>query len=147
MDNSKAIDTLNDLIHITEDSHQGYLESAKDAKDADIKSLFTDLATQRASMVQELQQHVRQLGGTPAEGSTILGKAHRFFENLKSTVTGQDRDAVLTEVERGEGEAIRRHENALQDQSLPAQCRTLIQSHLERFRSDRSRMTSLKRSA
>jgi len=147
MDNSKAIETLNDIIQITEDSHDGYRESAKDAKDADLKTLFTDLASQRSAMVRELQDQVRRLGGQPSDSATILGSAHRFFVNLKSMVTGQDREAVLKEVERGESEAVRRHENALQVGALPAEARTLIQRHLERFRTDRDRMTALKRSA
>jgi uncharacterized protein (TIGR02284 family) len=147
MDNSKAIETLNDIIQITEDSHEGYRESAKDAKDADLKSLFNDLATQRSSMVRELQDHVRSLGGEPKDSGTILGGAHRFFVNLKSAVAGQDREAILAEVERGESEAVRRHENALQVDALPAECRSLIQRHLDRFQSDRNRMTALKRSA
>jgi hypothetical protein len=54
---------------------------------------------------------------------------------------------VIAEVERGEGEAIRRHENALQQEALPADCRALVQRHLERFRADKSRMTALKRPA
>ncbi|WP_207478331.1 PA2169 family four-helix-bundle protein [Arenibaculum pallidiluteum] len=147
MDNSKAIETLNDIIQITEDSNEGYRESAKDAKDADLKTLFTDLASQRASMVRELQDMVTRLGGQPSDSATILGSAHRFFVNLKSAVTGQDREAVLKEVERGESEAVRRHENALQVDALPAEARSLIQRHLERFRSDRDRMTALKRTA
>ena len=48
----------------------------------------------------------------------MLGGAHRFFVDLKSSVLGRDRTAILQEIERGENEAIRRYERAL-DKDLP----------------------------
>ncbi|HYD31604.1 MAG TPA: PA2169 family four-helix-bundle protein [Azospirillaceae bacterium] len=146
MDKSDIIESLNDLIQITEDSHDGYRRSAEDAKDSDIQSLFRDLSTQRESMVRELQDLVAQLGGQPTDSGTMLAGAHRFFVDLKSAVTGQDREAILREVERGESEAIRRHENVL-SQPLPADIAAIVRRHLDRFQADRNRMTALKRAA
>jgi uncharacterized protein (TIGR02284 family) len=144
MDKSDIIDNLNDLIQITEDSHDGYSRSAEDAKDPDIKALFTDLSAQRESMVRELQNLVRQQGGEPKDSGTILAGAHRFFVDLKSAVTGKDRDSIIKEVERGESEAIRRYENVL-SKGLPADVSSVVSRLLDRFRSDRNRMASLKR--
>jgi uncharacterized protein (TIGR02284 family) len=144
MDKSDIIDNLNDLIQITEDSHDGYSRSAEDAKDPDIKALFTDLSAQRESMVRELQNLVRQHGGEPKDSGTILAGAHRFFVDLKSAVTGKDRDSIIKEVERGESEAIRRYENVL-SKGLPADASAVVSRLLDRFRSDRNRMASLKR--
>lgn len=146
MDNSDIIESLNDLVQITEDSHDGYRRSAEDAKDQDLKALFYDLSSQREAMVGELQDLVRQLGGEPKDSGTILAGAHRFFVDLKSTVVGNDRAAILREVERGESEAIRRHENVL-SQGLPPSVETVVRRHLERFRSDRNRMTTLKQAS
>jgi hypothetical protein len=89
MTKDEIVDTLNDLIQITEDSHEGYRKSAEDAKDADLKSLFNDLSAQRGAMVRDLQKHVAEQGGAPEASGTVLGGAHRFFVDLKSAVTAK----------------------------------------------------------
>lgn len=147
MNNSDIIESLNDLVQITEDSHDGYRRSAEDANDTDLKALFNDLASQRGSMVRNLQDQVRRLGGQPKEGGTILAGAHRFFVDIKSAVTGGDREAILREVERGESEAVRRYENVLAKPDLPADVASVVREQLERFRADRDRMSALKRAA
>lgn len=137
------VDTLNDLIQITEDSHEGYRRSAEDAADEDLKVLFNDLAAQRGAMVRELQKLVAEQGGAPESSGTVLGGAHRFFVDLKSAVMGRDRTAILREVERGESEAVRRHELAL-ERELPPHLRTTISAHLDRIRSDLDRMAAIR---
>ena len=88
MTKDEIVDTLNDLIQITEDSHEGYRKSAEDAEEQDLKSLFNDLSAQRGAMVRDLQKHVAEQGGAPEASGTILGGAHRFFVGLKSSVHG-----------------------------------------------------------
>jgi uncharacterized protein (TIGR02284 family) len=97
-------------------------------------------------MVRDLQKHVAEQGGAPEASGTILGGAHRFFVGLKSAVLGRDRTAILQEVERGEGEAIRRYEQAL-DKDLPAHLASVISQHLARLRSDRDRVASMNKAS
>jgi uncharacterized protein (TIGR02284 family) len=143
MEKHKIVDTLNDLIRIVEDSHEGYRHAAESARDDDLKALFNDLAAQRGAIVRELQRLVAEQGGAPDMGGTVLGGAHRFFLGLKSTVLGQDRAAILSEVEREEAECVRRYEAALAG-DLPQPITAVIAQHLERIRVDRDRMTALR---
>jgi len=146
MTKDEIVDTLNDLIQITEDSHEGYRKSAEDAEEPDLKSLFNDLSAQRGAMVRDLQKHVAEQGGAPEASGTILGGAHRFFVGLKTAVVGRDRVAILQEVERGETEAVRRYEQAL-DKDLPPHLASAINQHLARFRSDRDRIASMQQAS
>ena len=146
MTKDEIVDTLNDLIQITEDSHEGYRKSAEDAEEQDLKSLFNDLSAQRGAMVRDLQKHVAEQGGAPEASGTVLGGAHRFFVGLKSSVLGRDRTAILQEVERGENEAIRRYERAL-DKDLPAHLAGVISQHLARLQSDRDRVASINKAS
>jgi uncharacterized protein (TIGR02284 family) len=146
MTKDEIVDTLNDLIQITEDSHEGYRKSAEDADEEDLKSLFNDFSAQRGAMVRDLQKHVAEQGGAPEASGTVLGGAHRFFVGLKSTVMGRDRTALLQEVERGENEAIRRYEQAL-DKELPTHLASVISQHLSRLQSDRDRIASMNKAS
>lgn len=65
----KNTEVLNDLILINNDRIEGYNKAAKDAKDESLRSLFTDMAQQSATMVNELKQEVK-LGEDDADDGT-----------------------------------------------------------------------------
>ncbi|WP_035693737.1 ferritin-like domain-containing protein [Azospirillum halopraeferens] len=140
---TETVDTLNDLIRIVEDSHEGYRQAAETGEDDDLRTLFNDLASQRGAIVRELQRLVAEQGGAPDIGGTVLGGAHRFFLGLRTAVMGRDRTAVLAEVERGEAECVRRYEQAL-DKELSDGVGDVIAGHLARIRADCSRMAALR---
>ena len=56
--------------------------------------------------VIELQNLVRELGGEPVETSSIGGKMHRMWIDIKTFITENDTLAVLEELERGEDVAL-----------------------------------------
>lgn len=143
MGKNEIVDTLNDLIRIVEDSHEGYRQAAESSEDPDLKALFGDLADQRGAIVRELQRTVAEQGGAPDMGGTVVGSAHRFFLELKSAVLGHDRAAMLAEVQRGESECVRRYEEALA-KDLPPDVVVAVSPHLDRIRVDHDRMAELR---
>ena len=142
-DRDRIVGTLNDLIHIVEDSHEGYRQAAEGSADDDLKALFNDLGAQRGAIVRELQRLVAEQGGAPDMGGTVMGGAHRAFVGLKSAVLGRDRAAIFAEVQRGEAECVRRFEAALAG-DLPQTVKAVIAQHLERIRVDYGRMDALR---
>jgi len=146
MGKDEIVDTLNDLIRIVEDSHEGYRQASETGDDEDLKALFGDLAAQRGAIVLELQRLVAAQGGAPDIGGTIVGGAHRFFLGLRSAVLGHEREAILAEVQRGETECVRRFDEALAKE-LPPEIAEVISRHLARIRVDRDRMAALRNAA
>ena len=146
MGKDEIVDTLNDLIRIVEDSHEGYRQASESGDDEDLRTLFSDLADQRGAIVRELQRLVAEQGGAPDIGGTIVGGAHRFFLGLRGAVLGHDRDAILTEVQRGETECVRRFDEALAKE-LPPEIASVVSQHLNRIRVDRDRMAALRDAA
>jgi len=142
----EIVDTLNDLIRIVQDSHEGYQQAAESGEDDDLKALFGELAAQRGAIVRELQRLVAEVGGAPDIGGTIVGGAHRFFLGLRAAVLGHERDSILAEVERGETECVRRYEEALA-KDLPPEIADVVSQHLGRIRVDRDRMAALRSTA
>ncbi len=142
MDKDEIVDTLNNLIRIVADSCEGYRQAAESGDDDAIKALFSDLATQRGVIVQELQRLVAEQGGAPDIGGTIVGGAHRFFLGLRASVLGHDGNAILNEVQRGETECVQRFEAALA-KDLPPEVAVAVRQHLSHIRADRDRMAIL----
>ena len=126
MNNDKAVSTLNDLIETLRDGQNGFKEAAENAQNPDLKTFFNQVSLERAQMAGELQQEVHALGQEPENSGSAAAALHRTWMDIKGTLTGRDDKAILNECERGEDSAVRTFQDALKDQDLPTNLRTLI---------------------
>lgn len=143
-DTSHDIRTLNSLIATTIDSIDGYTEAAKDADNSRYVQMFNSRASERRQAANVLQSEVTRLGGTPEDDGTALAGAHRMFLNLKSAVTGQDDQAIVNEVERGEDHIKAKYEDALKDNDLSPETRSAIGQAWTSVRAGHDEMRDLK---
>ena len=145
--NDGTIEILNDLIEINNDRVEGYERASKEteSKDADLRSLFDDMASESRRFVNELSQHVRQSGEKPEEGTTARGKIYRAWMDVKAAFTGRDRKSILASCEFGEDAAQRAYESALQsDAELPTEIRQLITEQQATLRRDNDRIKTMR---
>jgi len=117
---------LNDLIETCKDGEKGFREAADGVERADLRSIFSEYARQRAQFASELQAQVTQLGGDPERGGSVSGSLHRGWINLKAALTGKDDHAILAECERGEDSAVQNYRTALAT-GLPSDLRTIVE--------------------
>jgi uncharacterized protein (TIGR02284 family) len=143
-EHSDTISTLNTLIATTIDSITGYENSAKDIDDQRFAEIFRQRANERQRVVQELRDEVRRLGGDPEDDGSFLGKTHQRFEDLKAAVTGQDKKAIIDEVERGEDYLKDKFETALNSDSLTGESRAVVERCYQSVRSGHDQMSELK---
>ena len=145
-DTSRDISMLNGLIATTIDSVDGYRTSAQDVQNPRFAEMFTSRASERSSVAEQLRAEVKRLGGTPEDDGTALAAGHRAFVNLKSAVTGSDDQAIVNEVERGEDHIKAKYEEALKDDNLSPQCRSLVEMAYGSVKSGHDQMRDLKHS-
>ena len=138
------IRTLNSLIATTIDSIDGYEESAKAVDTGRFAEQFQSRANERRQIVGQLRREVSRLGGNPEDDGTFLAGAHRAFLDLKATVTDRDDEAVIAEVERGEDHIKSKFEEALQDDKLAPETRTVIESAFQSVKAGHDQMSALK---
>ncbi|MDF2381689.1 PA2169 family four-helix-bundle protein [Nostoc ellipsosporum NOK] len=127
--NEKTTETLNDLIRINNDRIEGYERAEKetDSNDADLRALFSSMASESRQYVNELTKHVAGAGAEPADGTTVSGKIYRAWMDVKATFSGKDRKAILASCEFGEDAAQKAYDEALaSDAELPTEIRQLI---------------------
>ena len=145
-DSNTDITTLNSLIATTLDSVDGYTEAAKETDSAHFGDMFTARASERRSVVLQLQGEVRRLGGNPEDDGTVLASMHRTFLDLKSIVTGRDDKAIVNEVERGEDHILHKFQDALKDEDLSPETKAAIHSAFGSVRTGHDQMRDLKHS-
>ena len=127
--NDNTYEVLNDLIRINNDRIEGYERAAKetDDSDADLRAVFSSMASESRNYVNELTRHVAQGGEEPATDTTVSGKIYRAWMDVKATFTGNNRKAILASCEYGEDAAQKAYDAALKtDAELPTELRQLI---------------------
>ena len=143
-DHSDEISTLNTLIATTIDSITGYENSAKDIDNQRFAEIFRQRANERQQVVEDLRNEVRRLGGDPEDSGSFMGRTHQRFEDLKAAITGQDEQAVINEVERGEDYLKEKFETALNSDTLSGESRSVVERSYQSVRSGHDQMSQLK---
>jgi uncharacterized protein (TIGR02284 family) len=118
---------LNHLIETCKDAERGFRHVAEHASDPALKTLFLDIASQRARFAADLLPHAQRLGGANAQEGTTAGVLHRTWIDLRSAISRGDPVAAIHEAERGEHFSRGVYKNAL-DGVLPPTARELVEN-------------------
>jgi len=106
------------------ETYQQALEKLDDSKNAtDIRRLH-DEHIQAANV---LRRHVHEHGGSPDKGSGAWGA---FAKAVEGTAKLFGNAAAMKALKEGEEQGISDYESALRDETLPADCKELIQTRL-----------------
>jgi len=144
IDNDEVISTLNNLVETCKDGQDGFRTAAEGVKNSELISLFNTYSQQRGQFASELQNEVRTLGGDPEKTGSTGAALHRGWINIKSTVTGKDEGAVISECERGEDSAVKAYKEALQE-DLPANVQAIIETQFTKVKEAHDRIRSLEK--
>ncbi len=143
MDRDDVAGTLNDLIENCKDGEYGFRTCAEHAKSSDLKSVFTQRATDCRQAAQELQALVTRFGGTPDTGGTASGAAHRGWIAVRGALALNDDQAMLNECERGEDIAVNRYRKAL-EKNLPPDVEQVVRRQYEGARRNHDQIKALR---
>ncbi|MDZ4793053.1 MAG: PA2169 family four-helix-bundle protein [Bacteroidota bacterium] len=144
--NEKIAEILNDLIEINNDRVDGYEKAGKEtaSEDADLRSLFTEMANESRDYAAELRQLVYNTGENPAEGTTARGKIYRVWMDVKAAITGKSRKAILASCEFGEDAAQRAYDAALEESELAGEERKLVTEQKTKLKKAHDKMKRMR---
>lgn len=148
MDNSKTVETLNDLLNITNDRIQGFSKVEDKVWDdyTTLKIDYDQMVSQSQKMKSDLISLIREKGGEPDDSSTTAGALHRTWIDVKNSFTGNNSESTLENVVFGERAAIDTYEEALQDGYLCPQSTAVVADQLAQIKSSYSKFENLERS-
>ena len=119
-DYSEAIEALNDLIQINHDRVEGYqtaIEEMRKSNNTMTAALFEQYVKDSKNNISELSQYVSSMGGSPDHSTTIGGKIHRMWMDIKNTFSVHEKESALESCNFGDEAAIKAYESALADTS------------------------------
>ena len=145
MEKDKGIEVLNSLIEINNDRIKGYETAINETEEIDIKTLFSQFVKTSHWCKSELVNEVEKLGGTPTEETTTSGKLFRVWMDFKSSVTGNDREAILNSCEYGESVASETYNDVLSDnlESLTHEQQGMVRAQYMLLKSDYEKVKEL----
>lgn len=149
--NEKAYRAVNDLVETCRGGMKGYETAAENVDNPQLKSELSQLAQQRASFLNELENQARQYGIETNHENTVEGivedaasAVHRGWMNLKSAISGNSSNAILNECENGDAAALKIYEQALEVSALPVGIRDVIERQHHDILQAKNRLTTLK---
>ena len=77
---------------------------------------------------------------------TVAGALHHGWMNIKSAVTGDDDNAIITECERGEDSALSAYRDAL-GKDMPAGVRSIVERQFSQVKQAHDRIRALERAS
>ena len=138
------ISVLNSLITTTIDSANGFERSAEDADVPQFIEMFREFAGERRQVVGQLQERVRQLGGTPNDDGSLKADLHRRWVDLRDAIGRGGDQEIIEEVERGEDYLKGKYDAALADGELSPETLTVIREAYQSVRAGHDRASALK---
>lgn len=139
-------DTVNVLQGILEknyDAEKGYKKAMQDAKNPALKGFLQKQAAQRSHFATAIDKELRDLGETPKESGSVTGSLHRAWIDIKSSVSGNDDEAVLEEVIRGEKASVDEYEDVMNNNTLAPQINSVLQTQLRDIQGTLNRVKTL----
>jgi uncharacterized protein (TIGR02284 family) len=110
---------LNHLVETCKDGERGFLSASDHVESPKLKALFEQMARQRGRMAAELEPHAQRLGGESGTEGSGMAALHRRWIDIKSKLKRHDDNAILVEVERGDGITLHAFQEALEGMLAP----------------------------
>ena len=114
----KISNRLNDLLTRTYDAEKGYKLAQEKVDNTSVKKFLGDKIQQRYNFGHELKNEITNFGELPEKGGSLKGDIHRTWMNLTSTISSDDTEKILEEVERGEKASLEEYNEILNDDDM-----------------------------
>lgn len=114
----KISNKLNDLLKKNYDAKQGYELAAEKIDNPTVTRFLNDKVSQRAEFTSELKNEIREYGELSEESGSFKGDMHRNWMNITASLSGDETERILEEVERGEKAALENYNDILSSEEI-----------------------------
>ena len=127
MSNETLVRELNHLLTRNYDAEKGYTILKNESNHPLLRAYFQEKIAHRYHYRHQIKELIRSLGGEINKGGSMEGGLHRTWLDIKAYATGNDEEALLAEVERGEKVYLGTYDKFLEQPDLPEHIRNTIE--------------------
>lgn len=128
---SKIQHSLNDLIEIARDGSDFYTEAAGKVDNAELATLFQQMAGHKRDIVAGLTADVAAVGGDPADHGTMVGSMRQVYAKARAAMGNTDY-AYVAELEELEDRLMHAFQDTVNDSDTPAAAKAAAQKYMPR---------------
>lgn len=139
---SKSTAQLTELIEITRDGQRFYQHAQNAVEDAQLKSLFRDMAQAKTQIIQALTVRVAANHEQPPQSGTVIGKLRQIYADTKASLSSDAESTYVAQLEAAEDRLLHAFEDALEE-SEP-ELSSLLEEEMPIIRACHDRMSALK---
>jgi len=139
----ELVKTLNGLILICHDGHDGYMQAAGGITSSAYKTMFAEYALQRSRFASQLANLVVDHGGDPNDDGHAMSMFPRSWKGIDSVIMGGDYGAIFSECERSEDVAKNAYERVLEGE-LTKDASAVINHHYRQIVEAHDRIRDLR---
>lgn len=122
---------LNILLESTYDAERRFGKAAEDCESRSLAIWFNERALDRRRFAKELQWEINVLGIEYKDSGTIKGDVQRTWMDIKTWFTGDDDEAMLNDVIKGESAALDQYRDILEDDAeIPSSISAMITAQM-----------------
>lgn len=140
MNPDKAMKNLNSMLRgelaATETYQQAMEKAGSDPRTPRLRAIHDE----HRKTANEFRKHIHAHGGTPDQGSGAWGA---FAKAIEGTATVFGSTAALKALKEGEEHGINSYKSMINDPDMPADCKTIALSGLDRCQSHVSELDAL----
>tara|TARA_R110000850_G_scaffold80862_1_gene173481 strand:+ start:20845 stop:21333 length:489 start_codon:yes stop_codon:yes gene_type:complete len=137
------VDNLQGLLEKNYDAEKGFKNAITNAKDKNLKEFLKIQSARRHRFATELDQEIRSLNEKPKESGSTTGTLHRTWIDIKSSIAGNNDEAVLEECIRGDKASEEEYRETLNKNNFPPQIETVLHNQLNEIQTTLSQVKSL----
>jgi len=127
MANDKIVSELNHLLARNYDAEKGYTILKNESTHPLLRAYFQEKIAHRYHYRHQIKELIRSLDGEFEEGGSMEGSIHRTWLDIKAYATGNDDEALLEEVKRGEKVYLGAYDRFLELPYIPDHIRNAIE--------------------
>lgn len=140
---NETVNVLQSILEKNYDAEKGYKKAMHDAKTPALKNFLKQQALQRSHFATAIDKALHDLDEKPKESGSVTGRLHRAWIDIKSSLSGNDDEAVLEEVIRGEKASVKEYEDVINKHTLAPRINDLLQSQRADIESTLARVRTL----
>lgn len=127
MSKEELLKELKHLLTRSHDAEKGLIIAKTEAKRPLLQAYFQEKIAHKYHYRHQLKELIEALGGETDSGPSPEGTIHRTWLDIKAFATGNDEEALLKEVERGEKVFLGAYDKVLAHADLPAHVKNLLE--------------------
>ncbi len=137
------VNNLQGLLEKNYDAEKGFKNAITNANNQNLKEFLKTQSVRRNRFATELDNEIRSLNAEPKESGSTTGTLHRKWIDIKSSISGNNDEAVLEECIRGDKASENEYRETLEKNNFPPQVESVLSNHLNEIQTTLSQVKTL----